>query len=599
MKNFIAEPPSSRTAKLSDASRTILTSFKCFNLYDTNIFATFFFSDIEKIWLVIVKNGLVTLNGAVVKTYGILHNFSLIDFDTTRIEFVNAKDEIGLSQVLVERFLTSNNCKITSSQILELSDANIEKDVIFGSLKRNSLFYQDGEGWGLNYKNYIDFLEQRNDPFVDSVLLEFENTLTTTGPYQTFNINTIWNNTYFSDERLSIGDGVLLSGRFGRYKGIPNWPHSSRAAGLKDADQCAVRLQSTDREPGDVPATGETEGGRADHKGPGGSPGEGHAGGEQGPADGSLLPDENKDTPDAARGSGGSGASNMTHLNTLLDQFTIKNPRFSSLRRCYSSADGTRYSDGYRLWDCSEGPPERVSYFGGLGKGDIDGLGAAKSTCLPLSAASHKGAPRSFSTPEDTAGYTHAGLLGDAGHKKEMCGDVLSMSKYNFIENYVIDFASSSNFTDSNSRFSTDDSSPFTDGDSRPSCGADEKGPGHAGVLSFVYGQKAYVPRKRKCVLLPSKRYKFFIVIDIAPVVHRLPDYTSNLIVTSTYFSDCEIGVSGCRQPARQRSLSNTEERSFVGRDFDYDMITLYQKKRTRRKDGERAPHRGRCQVVK
>ena len=64
-KNFASSPmaktetskSASHAARLATASGSVSTSFRSFSLYDTSIFATFFYSEIEKVWLIVVKNG--------------------------------------------------------------------------------------------------------------------------------------------------------------------------------------------------------------------------------------------------------------------------------------------------------------------------------------------------------------------------------------------------------------------------------------------------------------------------------------------------------------------------------------------------------------
>lgn len=236
-----------RTAVLSTSSQSAFTSFKSFSLYDSNIFTTFFYSNIERVWLMVVKNGCVYVDGFPVRTSVILHDMSRIEFDSVSIKFVSLRSEIGLSQILIERFLISNNCKIPEEQILALVSSYHDKGLVLECLRRNCLFYRDEAGWGLDYKNYIDFLEYRSDPLLDAVLCELQNSLTGSGLTKTFSINSIWTSPHFSDERPCMRRDASPCNSTGMSSnGAVGWPYSSRPFHHEDCDSSLTTEDSAD-----------------------------------------------------------------------------------------------------------------------------------------------------------------------------------------------------------------------------------------------------------------------------------------------------------------------------------------------------------------
>lgn len=188
------------SVKLSSYSQSVTSSLNSFNLYDGNTFTTFFYSNIEKIWFITVKSGLVKINDESFSGSMILYSPSYIEYNSATIKFTNLRDEIVLSQILVEKFLRSKESKILQTQIFDLIKNFSDKQLIFECLERNSLFSHSGGEWFLNYQNYIDFLELKIDPLISSVLYELENGYYSGGLTKTFSVSSIWSNPQFSEE---------------------------------------------------------------------------------------------------------------------------------------------------------------------------------------------------------------------------------------------------------------------------------------------------------------------------------------------------------------------------------------------------------------
>lgn len=232
MNDNTKERINSYTACLYSKSKGILTSFKTFNLYDSTTFASFFYSEIEKIWLMVIKNGSVLVDKERVCTSRILNNFTYIQFESMCIGFRNMRDEIGLSQRLVEQFLSSNISHISHTSLIdgyepEIKNKGINIDILQECLEANVLFDKVGRDWRLNYIKYIEFLEGGNDPLLSPVIIEMEKNNIGKGLSRTFNINKIWDDILFSGME-SDDSPVRPTNRFNMYNGVPLWPHSTK-----------------------------------------------------------------------------------------------------------------------------------------------------------------------------------------------------------------------------------------------------------------------------------------------------------------------------------------------------------------------------------
>lgn len=220
--------PIESTVKLTSNGNSVTTSLKSFNLYDTNTFTTFFYSSIEKIWFITVKTGKVKINGEEFTGSRILYNKSQIQYDSINITFHNLKDEVGLSQILVEKFLRSKNSKILQDHIFEIMKDRKDQQLVMECLKRNALFSHNNGEWSLNYSTYIEFLELKSDPLISSIFYELEHGYESYGLTKTFNVCNLWSSPGFSDEQISIETESHMSD-INYYNRIPNWPHSSRS----------------------------------------------------------------------------------------------------------------------------------------------------------------------------------------------------------------------------------------------------------------------------------------------------------------------------------------------------------------------------------
>ncbi|KAI4292923.1 hypothetical protein PAPHI01_2197 [Pancytospora philotis] len=218
-------------AQISQGSRAVSTLHTVFNLYDTHTFAAFFYSRIERLWLLVVKSGAVAVDGEAVTASMLLCNECSIGFDTATVGFKNMREGAGASQTLVDKFLAAHDLRLAEAEVVRLAAPDgagaqrVDSAVLLGSLRRNRLFREDERGWRLDYQSYIDFLEGRSDPLLDAVKYEFERTVGS--QHRTFNVNSIWSNRLFSGgacASVQSPDGELESPAAG------NWPYSSRLA---------------------------------------------------------------------------------------------------------------------------------------------------------------------------------------------------------------------------------------------------------------------------------------------------------------------------------------------------------------------------------
>ncbi|KAI5170240.1 hypothetical protein PAEPH01_1266 [Pancytospora epiphaga] len=595
------------TVEFTEGNRSATTSFKSFNLYDTNIFATFFYSDIEKVWLVVVKSGKVIVNGNEISSSVILCNMSVIKFDTVEVRFKNMKDDIGLSQHLVERLLVANDGKITQEKILEFAGENVDNGLILGCLRKNKLFTECGGIWRIDYRNYIDFLEGREDPLYNAVLHEIGSKSMSVGHARTFNIKVIWDNDYFSGGYTCQDTCGAAGAAIEQSKGVPNWPHSAHPSSLWNM-RCDVMSDGQHKlfspvssmsqaRSSDCQVDAECFFDRSNTSA----------------CDSSMTLNDrhesingagktfNKIKKNSVRGSsateiirgdvrltnhnyndftGQQKQSNSPHIsnnfniaeveikeskaNNVFNKFGIKNNH--GYRKCYSVADGANYLEGYRV--CNE------NGFDSTGKCTKDYFGKLKET-IGNDNKTNEGI-YDFKMPSN-GGYQPSTPLSQVVHETEPSRDeplnslkkeagVFNYSKMDFVENYLADFTSN----ESNSVFEG------------VSSGADKTKAAYPFV--FMLGSRQYVPRKRKSILLPVKRYKFHFVPEFSPKIHDLPNFSSGVVVTSEYYSDGETPSDDFEANSRDRCHSKTEARSFTGRDHDYDMVTLVNTKRKLRR---------------
>lgn len=245
MKKFVDKIDMSSTATISEGDRVVSTSFTLFNLYDTNTFATFAYSALEKVWTVVVKSGCIEVDGEIVSTRSVLRNECKIAFDTMAIYFRNARVGVGISQRLVEKFLKTQDLVMSEADVLRSTmgadsrtgvaqsteemcgdgSTGLRPSMVLECMRRNALFIEKREGWSMDYKCYIDFLEGQRDPLSNAIKYELEHA--THGSPPTFNLKYIWNDAYFSDS--GIGETLLSSGANGdNYKAMTSWPYSSK-----------------------------------------------------------------------------------------------------------------------------------------------------------------------------------------------------------------------------------------------------------------------------------------------------------------------------------------------------------------------------------
>ena len=176
-----AEAQPAYTAKLVRGGDTAYTSLRRFSLYEEDSFATFFFSEIEQIWMVVVKAGAVAVDDAAVAENGILNSVSKLSLGKSTFLFHNLSRGPGLSQTLVEHFVISNIRTMTYEQIQGIVAKHGAAGDIRKYIEMNRLFISGRDGVQLNYKVYISFLEGRSNPLLSSLLYEMQQSLTQEG----------------------------------------------------------------------------------------------------------------------------------------------------------------------------------------------------------------------------------------------------------------------------------------------------------------------------------------------------------------------------------------------------------------------------------
>lgn len=228
-----------KAARFTNGINTATTALRVFNIYDSSIFTTLFYSEVEKIWLLIVKNGSVGVDSNETARSVILSYECQLKYETTTVRMTNLLGGVGLSQVLVEKFLALHNCHLSHSEVAELASRYGNQSTVLECLSRNKLFLRKNDSWKLDYAAYIRFLERESDPIVDSVMFEFSQNALSHGISRTFSLQSIWNNLAF------LGSEPTLSGsfEFGASNGIrtiSNWPHSRRYSQNTIDELCAA-----------------------------------------------------------------------------------------------------------------------------------------------------------------------------------------------------------------------------------------------------------------------------------------------------------------------------------------------------------------------
>jgi len=162
-------------ASLSLFSKSLETPHRHFNLYHRDIFTSFFYSEIEKKWLIIIKNGHVKINGKYRSNIHLLDNTSKIQFGDIEIVFKSTGNGIGLSQSLIHKFLASCSILLPNQELLDILAPYGPLKPAWTCVRNNPLFIMENEGVRLNYSVYTELLDGKLDPLVDSMLSEFEN----------------------------------------------------------------------------------------------------------------------------------------------------------------------------------------------------------------------------------------------------------------------------------------------------------------------------------------------------------------------------------------------------------------------------------------
>lgn len=215
------------------STKTIFTSLHKFSLYEKDNFATFFYSTVEKVWVISAKCGCIVVDGTVVKRSSVLNLSSRISIGNIKITFINLRSEIGLSQTLVEHFLSTTEGTLRTKQVSELACACTGNPNVLELLRKNGLFDYSDDEWTLNYKVYVDFLEGKTDPILPAVLEEIQRDLPGGGLPSAFNILTVWESNLFGGGSVAgcIGPGHRTARciTYGKGIGCSKWPHSRHA----------------------------------------------------------------------------------------------------------------------------------------------------------------------------------------------------------------------------------------------------------------------------------------------------------------------------------------------------------------------------------
>lgn len=191
--------------QLAEETQSIISSHRLSHLYDRENSATFFYSEIERCWIVIVNNGTVSINGSILSSSGnnsyVIEHKAQIVFGARRFVFYNTNSSKGISRVLVDSLLRSRKEKIKTGRVLEIIQeyCGSDKDPYFvlDCIRRNEIFnYKRGE-LTLNIEALCGFLKTEESPLKGSLEYELEHGFRSRGMGRSFNVSKIWDNLEF------------------------------------------------------------------------------------------------------------------------------------------------------------------------------------------------------------------------------------------------------------------------------------------------------------------------------------------------------------------------------------------------------------------
>ncbi|KAI5148960.1 hypothetical protein ENBRE01_0637 [Enteropsectra breve] len=189
------------SAKLSTATYKVHATLRYFCIYDGAIFTTFFYSCIEKLWIIVVNNGEVSVAGHRISSYQVLSETTKIMYHTMQLKFTPRNEGKGLSQLLIERFLTSHENKVKHCELRCMVPDEDSYDLAYQCLGRNRLFLRTDDGWSLNYEIYTDYLDKKTNPVISSILHEMKCLSVVAGTPKAINLKNIgFDNSFVSSD---------------------------------------------------------------------------------------------------------------------------------------------------------------------------------------------------------------------------------------------------------------------------------------------------------------------------------------------------------------------------------------------------------------
>lgn len=270
-------------------SHSIVSKHKLYYLYDRGNSATFFYSDIEKCWLVTVNNGFIKVGDKLLASSGenthIINSKTDISFGSDTFSFFNCAESKGMVKILVDYLLKAKDNKTKIEKVLNMIQTNCGsyKDFYFvlDCLRRTPIFgYRYGE-LSLNIEILFKLIDMKENPSKSIVEYELGNGIQARELGKSFNINKIWKDGEFGvtagrmpccmDNKWSDWQvyGSMASARKNRQKLF----HSSKSASMgyrkepvpvvtkrssKYVNPYVVRSSTEDFQSDDILASGDT-----------------------------------------------------------------------------------------------------------------------------------------------------------------------------------------------------------------------------------------------------------------------------------------------------------------------------------------------------
>lgn len=202
--------------QLVEGTQSVVSSHKLDHIYDRENSATFFYSEVEKCWVVIVNNGTISVDGIVLSPSGnrssVIEHRADVVFGGRSFIFYNINSPKGMSRILVDALLKSKREKIKTEKILRViqDSCSLYKDLYFvlDCVLKNDIFdYRSGE-LSLNAETLRKFIKAGKSPVKNALEYEFEHGFRSRSMGRSFNVNKIWCSPEFgipTDEKPKAG----------------------------------------------------------------------------------------------------------------------------------------------------------------------------------------------------------------------------------------------------------------------------------------------------------------------------------------------------------------------------------------------------------